>query len=343
MSSKKLTKSYRWAEYSDQQLLKLRFCDLKLQLQDSTLKRRTDRLLEELLDRGFVFKPHFWLSTEWFAPDDTPGIALPFYLAHPRLMRLERRKVFEVEGNTETWCMKLLRHEAGHAIDTAYGLSRRKRYRELFGRASLPYPKIYTPKPYSRNYVIHLDLWYAQAHPVEDFAETFAVWLGRPKRWRSRYAGWPALKKLEYVDELMQEIAPLKPKKSNRKKVDSLSTLKYTLAEHYDAKCERFGLDDKAFYDQELRKLFPAENSKSGIPASSFLRKNRNLLRRTVSHWTGEFAYTVDQIIQQMIERCRELNLRAIGNEDELQRNTLAMLSVQVTSSVLSGRKGIPM
>ena len=166
-----------WTRLDDEALLDLRFCDLRLSLTRSGLDVAVRRLYEELRQKGIRFRPHFWLSTEWFSPDGTPGIAIPFYLGHPRLKRLERQQMFEVEGGTAEWCMRILRHEAGHAIDTAYRLHRRRRWRELFGRYSLPYPAFYQPRPYSRRYVLHLDLWYAQSHPSEDFAETFAVWL----------------------------------------------------------------------------------------------------------------------------------------------------------------------
>src|SRR5690606_22025626 len=144
-------------------------------------------------------------------PDGVPGIAVPFYLAHPRLMRLERDLMLEAEGAHEGTCLRILRHEAGHAIDNAYRLHRRKRWRELFGSFSEPYPDAYRPRPASRKYVQHLNGWYAQAHPAEDFAETFAVWMTPNYPWRRRYEGWPALEKLEYVDELMAEIADTTP------------------------------------------------------------------------------------------------------------------------------------
>ena len=136
-----------------------------------------------------------------------PGIAIPFYLAHPRLRRLELTQVLEIEGGTREWCMMILRHEAGHAIENAYRLRQRPKRQALFGKSSEPYPDSYAPKPYSRSFVVHLDSWYAQSHPDEDFAETFAVWLTPGSNWRERYAGWPALRKLEYVDELMRGIA----------------------------------------------------------------------------------------------------------------------------------------
>jgi len=145
-------------------------------------------------------------SAKWFSPADVPGVALPFYLAHPRLIKLERSRMLYVEGATLETCMQYLRHEIGHAILHAYRLNRRRRWQRTFGSSSKPYPRAYQPNPASRRYVHHLPGWYAQSHPEEDFAETFAVWLRPHSGWRRRYRGWPALKKLEYVDSLMTEL-----------------------------------------------------------------------------------------------------------------------------------------
>jgi hypothetical protein len=166
-----------WTSYSDEELLDLRLCDLDLTMEDSELGRHVQRLYDELTAHGLRLWPPCWLSGEWFSPHDKPGIAIPFYLAHPRLKRLERRQMQDVEGGTNIWFMRLLRHEAGHAYEAAYNLSRRKEWIQAFGNPARPYPDYYTPKPLSKNFVLHLDWWYAQSHPVEDFAETFAVWL----------------------------------------------------------------------------------------------------------------------------------------------------------------------
>jgi len=162
-----------WADWEDARLLGLRFRDLDLPL-GPELESRIAQLHGELAARGLAFRPHFWLSDEWFTPDGVPGIAIPFYLAHPRLAKLELRQMLEVEGGAPDWCLKILRHETGHALENAYHLRRRRRRRELFGSTTEPYPEFYAPRPYSKSFVIHLDMWYAQAHPDEDFAETFA-------------------------------------------------------------------------------------------------------------------------------------------------------------------------
>ena len=145
-------------------------------------------------------------------------------------MKLEKKMMLDAEGGTWSECMAILRHEAGHTIQHAYQLQRRRRWQELFGPSSKRYPRYYRPNPASRRYVQHLRLWYAQSHPDEDFAETFAVWLRPRSNWRTRYAGWPALKKLEYVDELMDEIAGKRPLVTERERVDPLHELSQTWA-----------------------------------------------------------------------------------------------------------------
>ena len=102
-----------WTRLSDEDLLSLRFCDLKLSIEQSPLKRQVNRLYTELEGRGIDVRPHVWLSEEWFSPDGVPGIAVPFYLAHPRLEKLERHVMREVEGGNARWFMRILRHEAG--------------------------------------------------------------------------------------------------------------------------------------------------------------------------------------------------------------------------------------
>ena len=168
---------------------------MKLTIEDTWLEGCLNDLQEELEERDLRIRPHAWLSDEWFSPDTTPGIAIPFYLAHPRLMRLERKMIIDVEGGTRHECMRILRHETGHVVQNAFRLQRRRRWQELFGRSSTHYPRFYRPNPASKNYVQHLRLWYAQSHPDEDFAETFAVWLKPRSDWKKRYAGWPALRK----------------------------------------------------------------------------------------------------------------------------------------------------
>lgn len=323
------------AGLSDEELLDLRFCDLDLQIEGTPLEERIEQLFRELEAKRIRFRPHFWLSEEWFTPDGIPGVAIPFYLADSRMMKLEESQMYEVEGGTPEWCMRILRHETGHAVDNAYRLRRRRRYREVFGNVSAPYPDAYNPKPYSRSYVINIDLWYAQSHPVEDFAETFAVWLKPRSRWRQEYQGWPALKKLEYVDGLMKAIRGQTPPVRTRKHADSLRTNRTTLRTHYARKRAHYGLEDTHSYDHELRRLFSSNSEDANLPsAAAFLRRIRPRLRRQVAEWTGHFQYTIDHVLGEMIDRARELNLRLDRPPDEVERDALIVLTMHTMNYI---------
>jgi len=327
------TSEPRWADWTDERILGLRFCDLGLSIEGSQLEPRVEQLYDELAARGLKFRPHCWLSTEWFSPDGVPGIGIAFYLAHPRLRKLEDRKMLEVEGGTKTSCMQLLRHETGHAIETAFRLNRRASWRRLFGRSTKPYPTYYSPKPFSRDYVQHLDWWYAQSHPCEDFAETFAVWLRPGSQWRKRYRGWRAVRKLEYVDALMTELAGKTPPVRTRERIDALPLIRQTLRAHYEEKQARYGSEYPDFFDRDLRRLFtdPTEAPRSR-PAPRVLRRMGPQLRRIVSAWTSVHVYTVNQALKEMISRCRELDLRVTRPDEEVRLEAAVMLTMQVTN-----------
>src|SRR6266699_1860939 len=209
---------------TDQQLLDLRLRDLPLRIHGIRLEQRIHRLYEELEARAIVVRPHVWLSEEWFTPDGVAGFAIPFYLAHPRLIKLERAEMLEVEGASEEQCMRILRHEAGHAFDNAFRLHARRAWTDTFGSYRVPYPEWYQPQPGSRDYVFNLDAWYAQAHPAEDFAETFAVWLKPGTRWHRQYQGWGAERKLEYVEQIMRDLAGKSARIRARQEVEALPT-----------------------------------------------------------------------------------------------------------------------
>lgn len=328
----------RWARLSDAELLKVRFRDLDLKIEGTWLADCLKDLNAELAARNLRVRPHAWLSDEWFSPDATPGIAIPFYLAHPRLVRLERKMMFEVEGGTRAECMRILRHEAGHVVQQAFRLHRRRAWQNIFGKSSEPYPEQYRPDPASRDYVQHLRLWYAQSHPDEDFAETFAVWLSRPAAtWRKRYADWGALKKLEYVDELMREIAGHKPEVTTRATLDPVNRLSKTLEEHYAKRREHYAVEASTSYDRDLMEIF-SNTPRPGRsePASAFIRKNRARIRRLVSRWTGEYELTIDAVIDEMIQRCRTLKLRAPGPERNLRLDFTVLLTARTVHMLYS-------
>ena len=329
-----------WAQWPDERLLDLRINQLGVAIETSVLQERLEALQREIQARGLTtFEPHFWLSAEWFSPDGVPGVAIPFYLAHPRLEKLERAQMLEVEGGEPEWCMKILRHEAGHAIDNAYRLRTRRRRQQIFGPSYMQYPKHYQPKPYSKSFVLHLDSWYAQSHPDEDFAETFAVWLNPTSDWRPRYADWPALKKLEYMDELMGEVAGKPMLVTTRRRVEPLHALRKTLRAWYERKRRHYGVQHPHFYDRDLRRLFSDKPEyTANMKAARFIARVRKDVRRMVAAWTGEYQYTIDQVLEDMLKRTNELNLRLKNDEEKTKSDFLVMLTVQTMNYLHSGR-----
>ena len=310
-----------------------------LRIEGSPMEERIDQVNRELERKGIVFKPYFWISDDWFTPDGLSGMAIPFYMVHPRLARLEQRQMLEVEGGAFNWSVRILRHETGHAIENAYGLRRLRRRQQLFGKSSERYPDYYSPRPYSRSFVLHLDSWYAQSHPDEDFAETFAVWLSPRSNWRKRYAGWPALKKLEYVDELMGRIAGRRPLVTTREFVDPASRMRKTLREHYTAKRKHYGIDYPDFFERDLRRLFSdAPEYRKAPSAARILRLNRKEIRRNVGRWTGTYQYTIDQVLQDMIDLASELGLRLTKTAEQTIMDFTVLLAVHTMNYLHSGR-----
>jgi hypothetical protein len=315
-------KQLAWTRLSDEELLSVRLCDLGLTVDNSRIATYLERLYRELEGRGIDFRPHAWLSEEWFSPDGVPGLAVPFYLAHPRLERLERRIMREVEGGNSRWLMRILRHEAGHAIDNAYRLRRRRRWREVFGPASLPYPERYRARPGSRRYVHHLGEWYAQAHPTEDFAETFAVWLKPNSHWRRTYATWPALQKLSLVDELMVSIRGKAPPVRNRSRVDPIGTDTRTLADVYRRKLAQSRYYRRGLAKELLLKVFSVEPERAGaLRAATLMRVCKSELVACASRELGMERYSVYQILRMLIERCDALKLHVRGSRRDAARH----------------------
>jgi hypothetical protein len=330
-----------WANARDEELLAMRICDLGVRIEGSELEPRIDQLYAELEARGLALRPGCYLGDEWFTPTEQPLIAIPFWLAHPRLKALELRQVLEVEGGTPEWCQQLLRHECGHALDHAYRFSRRRKWRLLFGNTDNDAtPDIYRPRPYSKSFVRHLANWYAQAHPDEDFAETFAVWLGSPeKEWRARYRGWKALLKLEYVDELMKEAAGMRlpPRRVPSRRISDASRMRKTLARYYTERRRQYAEDYPGFYDADLVAIFSSGEA-GEESAAHFMRRGRKVIVPAVVRWTGEHKYTVDRLVRRLMLRCEILGLKAPVNSARVMMDLSSYLSALVTNHLHTGR-----
>jgi len=246
----------------------------------------------------------------------------------------------EVEGGNDKWLMRILRHETGHAIDTAFALRRRKSWRETFGKASRRYPTRYSPRPGSRRFVLHLGHWYAQSHPTEDFAETFAVWLPRYSRWRSQYAGWPALRKLEYVDATIRNLQGRRAVCLSRDVIEPLSENTRTLREHYRRKQRRYEVDTARSYDRRLLRVFGSVEDYPDAPqASRFLRKVQPQVERLMIRRARMHPYLVQHVLKTAIQRARLMKLRLRHNQRDTKREVLVMLERIMLDMLLRDRE----
>jgi hypothetical protein len=163
-------------------------------------------------------------------------------------------------------------------------------------------------RPRSRDHVLHLEHWYAQSHPTEDFAETFAVWLGPKSRWRAEYAGWPALAKLEFVDALMKELAGRAPKTRDRSRIAPLAGNSRTLGEHYRRR-NALGGEHAERYDEWLLRVFARRTAPEQTAAERLLLNLNTELTTALLRASGVHPYTVFQILRAVRRRARVLDL----------------------------------
>lgn len=307
----KSAKTTNWDKLTDEEILQMRVRDFNLQVKGSPLEPLIEKLYEELTLKNMAFRPPYYLADEWLCPDKEPIIGIPFFLAHHRLKKIEKKIMFEVEGGAEKSCMKLLRHECGHTLNYAYELYKKTRWRELFGPFSARYSDYYYCQPYSRRFVLHLKDSYAQAHPDEDFAETFAVWLNPNSNWQEKYKGWPVIRKLKYVDNVMKKLGSQPPVVTATSEPPwSASRMTSTLAAFYDRKRRVLGSSFHGFYDDSLKELFKAGSSgSSATKASNLLRLHRHKIIDNVARWTGHRKYDIHQLVSRIIIRCDALDL----------------------------------
>lgn len=328
-----------WGNYSDEQLLEMRICDLHLRIPATELESRIQTFYAELDERKILFKPVCYLGDEWFCPEGASTIAIPFYLAHPRLKKLEERMMMEVEGGTEAWCLRLLRHEMGHVMNHAYLLEKKRDWQECFGSTSIDYSEYYRARPYSKRFVRHLEDWYAQSHPEEDFAETFAIWLTPGLDWRRKYQGWKALKKLEYVDRLMEELAGRPPEVVSKARMSEASRLRSRLTGYYHRRRRLYAQYLPDFFDPDLRRLFiDATASPLTERAATFLRRYRKPILEAVSLWTGEPKFTINRLLRALSQRCAQLDLRLRTETESTALEITAYLAALATHYRLTGK-----
>jgi len=303
--------------------------DLGLKLEGSQVERFVRQLYEELNQKGLSkFRPACYLTDEWGCPSGEPIIGIPFYLANPDLASLEK-EMNDLEDKREI--MMYLRHEAGHAFNYAYKLYRTPEWKTLFGPFRRRYRDNYRPVPFSRNYVRHLAGWYAQKHPDEDFAETFAVWLTPRSGWRKRYRGWGAMAKLRYMERIARELGEADPVRRRGYPDVTVDEMESTVAEFYrQAVAEEIPIVDLAL-DTDLLDIFNVSKrrKKTVRPAQEFLHEHRKAVVDKVAYWTGVQRPLIKKLIEVIEKRIGELGLRA---DTKREAEHLAELTVYATT-----------
>ncbi len=259
--------------------------ELGLRVEGSPVEGYVRQLYVELERRGLKkFRPVCYLTDEWGCPDQQPVLGIPFYLADPKLRKLEKA-VDALE--TDRQVMMYMRHEAGHVFNYAYRLYTTPEWRQRFGPFFRAYRDEYRPIPFSRNYVRHIEGWYAQKHPDEDFAETFAVWLTPRSAWRRRYKGWPAMQKLRYVERVAKALADVEPIVNTGEVDITPADIDVSVEQFYQqASQEKLARIDIAL-DAHLPQIFLTQEAK-GIETCGRYRKQ-------VSPRTGRENYLLDR------------------------------------------------
>lgn len=329
-----------WRDLSDDELLKLRVRQLSLRLEDTDVAAKAARLADELEAAGLEFRPLLYLGDEWFSPEGVPAIAIPFFLAHPKLRALEKKMILECEGEDDEEFMRLLRHECGHAFDHAFKVSKRRSWMKIFGSPKQDYhPESYHPRPYSKNFVRNIDRWYAQAHPDEDFAETFAVWLDPKSQWKQKYRTWSALKKLEYVDKVCKEFANERVNPYRGRLMFDARTLNSTLETFYRKRRKEYEENYPHFYDHDLLRIFSTRSKdlKPVEKASVFMRRNKKAMINSIAYWTSEKKVTVTQLVNRLTKRCQDLDLVLVKDSDTSLLEISGFLTTLVSNYLFTG------
>jgi hypothetical protein len=322
-----------------QEILQKPIRELGLKLESSPLERFVHQLYRELERKGLKkFHPACYLTDEWGCPSGEPVIGIPFYLADPRLSRLEK-ELNDLEDPRQI--MMYLRHEAGHAINYAYGLYKTPEWKRLFGPYRRRYRDDYRPIAFSRSFVRHMEGWYAQKHPDEDFAETFAVWLTPRSGWREKYKGSPAMEKLKYVARVARQLGDTDPIRQRGRKDITVDEMETTVAEFYETVLNEQPSPGDLPLDTDLSDIFNvSRRRKKGVrPAAELLRENRKPLVDKLAYWTGVQRPLAKKLVESMEARAAELNLRADVKQEKAYLTEITVYATALAMNYITRGK----
>lgn len=320
-------------------LLETPIRDLGLKIEGSQVEKFVNQLYRELELKGLEkFRPQCYLTDEWGCPSGEPVIGIPFYLATPELSHLEKQ-YNDLEDAREV--MMYLRHEAGHAFNYAYKLHRTPEWKELFGSFRRPYRDHYRPVLFSKEYVRHLPGWYAQKHPDEDFAETFAVWLTPRSGWRKRYRAWGAMRKLRYMERIARQLGNTDPLRRRGQADITTDEMEVTVGDFYCHSSEEIPIGDVAL-DTDLRDIFDvSKRRKTAEPAERVLNGNRKAVVDKIAYWTGVQRPRVKKLVEIIAKRIEELKLCADSAREPEHLADLTAYATALAMNYLTKEKSV--
>lgn len=328
------------------EILNRRICDFKLQIEGSPLESIISKFKQELKACGITrLKPQFYLSDEWGVSDGSVAIAIPFYLADEKLRKIQQVRGGLVEGIDPDDILRYLRHEMGHVVNYAYRIYETEAWTRIFGPMARPYNDEFSTRPFSPDFVRHLPGSYAQKHPDDDWAETFAVWMTPGLDWRQLYEDAPgALGKLEYCAKTIATLIDRDPDVSNVELDEKVDELSYTLQEFFDP-VELGGLVIPHSLDGDLRGIF---SPWSGLGAAvqegrkgsggALIRRNQDLLANTTYRWTSVEPHFLHPLLAHLAKRADTLGLTyPMDERDTILVQLSAFLTTLAMNKVYKG------
>jgi hypothetical protein len=336
-------------EVGHQKLLSTRICDLQIQ-PEGVLAECIEQVTAEVRDRGISFIPSYYLGDDDFwTSDRAVSVNVPWYLSNSVLWQLVNDHLFEYSRSE---VLMYLRHETGHALNYAFELWRRKDWIQMFGDFRRPYRDVYNPNPWSRDYVRYLHragmYHYAQKHPDEDWAESFAVWLDPASRWKRRYRDWQvAFAKLEYVDRIVELEGACKGTPPNARLGLRLpyTEIKETVAEYFDI--DHAVDPDLAEYRRDLLEIFPRKGprargrspamgkTQNAQSAARFIQQHQRLLVNKLSGWIGNSdRRVIEKFLRQLQAVCTYEHLVVPDNR---RNEKIVDLTIVATWHVVDG------
>ncbi|MCB0357074.1 MAG: putative zinc-binding metallopeptidase [Bdellovibrionales bacterium] len=327
-------------------LLNLPLNRLPLKRHNELVSQAIAQLLRELKTKKIPFSPAIWVSTEWFCPDNVCGIAIPFYLFHPTLLKMEKEKIGFVEGETYPQLLKLLRHETGHAFENYYGTRSHPLRQKVFGKSNKkPYPSSYKPQLYSTNYIHHLGDGYAQSHPDEDFAETFATWLAFPKKnWQEKYKyKSKILTKLLAIENLVKEHKDMTPlKKCSFKPYEPIEKDKRFLKEYFLQKSRKYKFSVSNESKKMLLSTTPvSEKKRKNKLLDLYIKKHRPIILQKLAQTIGIHKYQISKIIKPLENELAKVADANLNSENEIVNYLLDLTTVEILEGLHKKRDRI--